>query len=261
MIRDFWVTLRGIHLADLVDIALVAALFYTLMNLLRRTRSPMALRGLVAMIFGSFMIYFLASLMNLSALSLIFERFWIIIVLVFVVIFQQDFKSALIELGQVRLFRAIFSSNIEYVDEIVSAAALMAKRKVGALIAVERRDSLKVYADTGTLLDCTVSDAVLRTIFTNRTPLHDGAAVIRNDRIVAAGAILPLSETTTLGRDLGTRHRAAVGLSEETDAIVIIVSEETGIISIATRGQLERGLSPDELRNTLNQAVTSEELE
>ena len=258
---DFGVIITSMTWNDYLDILLVGLMFYVLLNLLRRTRSPLALRGMIGMLLGSFAIYFLSSLGNLSALTFIFERFWIVIVLVFVVIFQNDFKSALTEMGQLRAFRAFFSSEIQSVDEIVSAVALLSKRKTGALIAMERRNNLKVYADTGTPMDCVCTEEVLRTIFTPQTPLHDGAVIVRNERIVAAGAILPLTDSPALSRDLGTRHRAAIGLSEETDAIIIVVSEETAMISISVKGQLERGLPPDELRKSLKKLLTTEDLE
>jgi diadenylate cyclase len=246
--------------SDWLDIALVALLFYTLLMLLRRTRSTLALRGLVSVLLASVLLYFFSFLAGLSAMTFIFERFWLVAVIVFIVIFQNDFKAALVDLGQIRLFRVFFTTSREYIDEIASAVAQMSNRKIGALIAIERRSPLKVYADTGTPLDAAVTDEILRTIFTPYTPLHDGAVIIRNERIVAAGAILPLSESAP-GKDLGTRHRAALGLSEETDAPVIVVSEETGIITMAFQGQLNRGLTPDDLKSTLFELMEAEGIE
>lgn len=260
MWHDFTTTVRNIQFTDLVDILIVAALFYGLFQLLRRTRSPLALRGLVGLMMISFVAYFLASMARLTAVQTIFERFWVVIVLAFVIIFQNDIKLALAELGKLRGLRAIFSSNIEYIDEIVSATAILANKKIGMLLVIERDESLSPYAEPWTQLDAAVNEEILRTIFSPSTPLHDGAVIVRNERIAAAGAILPLSESPGISRDLGTRHRAAIGLCEETDAVAVVVSEETGVISIAHRGQIERGLTPDELRASLLRLMTQENM-
>ncbi|MFC1601687.1 diadenylate cyclase CdaA [Candidatus Sumerlaeota bacterium] len=256
--RDLQIILTNMQWTDWLDIFLVAALFYVILSVLRRTRSALAMRGLASALIISFISYFIARFANLSALTLIFETFWLIAVIIFIVVFQNDIRTALIELGRVRLFRAFFSSSQEYIDEISRAVSSMANKKVGLLIALERRESLKVYADTGTPLDAGITCEILQTIFTPYTPLHDGAVIVRNERLVAAGAILPLSESTTMSKDLGTRHRAALGLSEETDAPVIIVSEETGIISIALNGRLERSLTPAELKSSLIELMDTE---
>jgi len=238
-------------LVDFLDILIVAAIFYLLFSLLRETRSAVALQGLVALLLLSFLIYFLAEVARLNAVILIFRSFWIIVVLVFIVAFQHEFKRALTNIGQLRLFRVFFTPSIEFLDEVIQAVSMMAKQRVGALVAIERVNSLKVYCDTGIPLDALVTAETLRTVFTPPSPLHDGSVIIRGDRIVAASCILPLSNNPTLGKDLGTRHRAAVGLSEETDAAVIVVSEETGIISLSFNGRLERRQTPEGLRNAL----------
>lgn len=238
-------------LVDVVDVVIVAAIFYLLFSLLRETRSAVALQGLVTLLLFSFLVYLLAEVARLNAVVLIFRSFWIVIVLVFIVAFQHEFKRALTNLGQMRLFRVFFSQNIEFLDEVVRAVSMMAKQRAGALIAIERVNSLKVYCDTGIPMDALVTAETLRTVFTRPSPLHDGAVIIRGDRIVAASCILPLSNNPTLGKDLGTRHRAAVGLSEETDAAVITVSEETGIISLSFNGHLERRQTPESLRDAL----------
>jgi len=238
-------------LVDVVDVVIVAAIFYLLFSLLRETRSAVALQGLVTLLLFSFLVYLLAEVARLNAVVLIFRSFWIVIVLVFIVAFQHEFKRALTNLGQMRLFRVFFSQNIEFLDEVVRAVSMMAKQRAGALIAIERVNSLKVYCDTGIPMDALVSAETLRTIFTRPSPLHDGAVIIRGDRIVAASCILPLSNNPALGKDLGTRHRAAVGLSEETDAAIIVVSEETGVVSLAFSDRLERRQTPESLRSAL----------
>ena len=236
---------------DVVDVVIVTAIFYLLFSLLRETRSAVALRGLVSLLFFSFLVYFLAELADLNALTLIFRSFWIVIVLVFIVAFQHEFKRALTSIGQLRVFRVFFTESTAFLDELVQAVSAMSKQRVGALIAIERLNALRVYSDTGVAVDSVVTAEMLRTIFTRPSPLHDGAVIIFGSRIIAASCILPLSNNPTLSKDLGTRHRAALGLSEETDAVVIVVSEETGIVSLAHHGRLERRKTPEALRDDL----------
>jgi len=173
------------------------------------------------------------------------------LILVFLIIFQHEFRRVLTEIGQIKIFRDLFSREAESLEEVLRAILVMSNRKIGALIVLERRNSLKMYAETGTIIDSEVTGEMIRTIFAPYTPLHDGAMIIRNDRIVAAGCILPLTNDPEVDKDLGTRHRAAIGLTEENDSVVIVVSEETGIISLSTRGQLSRGESIDSLRKKL----------
>lgn len=238
-------------LSDVFDILLVAALFYFIFTLLKGTRSWVALRGMITLLLFSFLIYFFARVARLPAVAMIFENVWIVIVLVFVFVFQNEFKKALTDVGQLRIFRALFTPSGQYVNEVVQAVRIMSTRHVGALIAIERRNSLRPYSETGTPVDSAIQAELIRTIFTPYSPLHDGAVVLSGDRIVAAACILPLSATEDLSKDLGTRHRAAIGLTEETDGLVIIVSEETGTISLAINGQLERPLTPDDLKRRL----------
>ena len=253
--------IRNFGIRDAVDIIMMTAMFFFILSLLKETRSSVALRGLVALILFSLGGYLLAKLLQLAGVAYVFGNFWIIIVLIFLIVFQNDFKKALTELGQMRLFRAIFKQRGEYLDEMVKAVEVMSIRKIGALIAIERRNPLKAYVGTGTPIDAEITSELIRTIFTNLTPLHDGAVVIKNNRVQAAGCILPLTDSPDISKELGTRHRAALGLSEETDAAVIVVSEETGTISLAIDGRLQRGLAPDKIKEQLTQLlhVTTEE--
>jgi len=250
-VRELVQLIGAIRLSDLVDIALVSAIFFALFLLLRESRSRVALEGLLTVLMLSFLIYFLARFLQLNALELIFERFWVIAVLAVLIVFQYEFKRALTDIGQLRILRVLFHQSAAYLDEIVSAAQLMSTRRIGALIALERRNPLRTYAETGAALDSVVNSELLRTIFTPYSPLHDGAVIIRSERCVAAACILPLTSDPSLSSELGTRHRAAIGLSEETDALVLVVSEETGVISLAVGGRLERNLSSDDLRRRL----------
>ena len=243
--------IKSMNVADGVDILAVAALFYFIFSLLRGTRSNTALRGMITLLLGSFVVYFVARVANLASLTMIFRNLWIVIVLVFVVVFQNEFRKALTDLGQLRVFRALFTPSGEHVNEIVKAVRVMSTRHVGAIVALERRNVLRPYADTGTPVDAVVQGELLRTIFTPYSPLHDGAVIVSGDRVVSAACILPLTSQTDLSKELGTRHRAAIGLSEETDAVVVVVSEETGTISLAINGRLERQLTPEDLKKRL----------
>ena len=172
--------------------------------------------------------------------------------LVFLICFQAEVKKSLSEFGRVPLFRTFFKQKPGVIEDIISAAIRLSEKKIGALIAIQRSDPLRTIADTGTEVDSLVTADLLRTVFAPYTPLHDGAVVIRNDRLVAAGCLLPLSENPALPREFGTRHRAAIGLTENTDAIVIVCSEETGIVSLATEGRLERPETAESLRQKLH---------
>jgi diadenylate cyclase len=169
-----------------------------------------------------------------------------------VIIVQPELRRALVRLGQTRFLGFMFKGETEdVVDDIVKATFRMARRKIGALIAIEREIGLKNYIERGTQIDALVSSQLLATIFFPGSELHDGAVVIRNNRVAAAGCLFPLSDNPDLGQMFGTRHRAGLGLTEETDSVVVIVSEETGTVSFAHDGQLERPLNPDQLREVL----------
>ncbi len=254
-LRELWALISSIQLNDVIDILLVALLFYFLFSLLKGTRSAVALRGLISVLLISFLIYFFARLARLSAITLLFKSFWLIAVLMFILLFQNELRRALTEVGQIKAFQHFFKQHSEFIDEIIKAVNIMSKRRIGGLIAIERQNPLKSFVDTGVEVDSTVTSELIRTIFSPFSPLHDGAIVLKGDRVVAAGCILPLSDDPTLSKELGTRHRAAIGLSEETDAIIVVVSEETGTLSLALRGNLERGLSLEELRDRLTESM------
>jgi len=246
-----WDFLTSIRLADLLDIGIVATIIFILLAILRETRSSAALHGLVGVIVGAVLLYGVARVLELSATVMLFEKFWIVIVLMFLIVFQNEFRKALADVGQLRLFRRIFSRGGEHMEEVLRAVRSFSRQKVGALICIERRTPLDSYAETGTAIDGLISSELLRTIFMTYSPLHDGAVILRNDRILAAACILPLPNDPNLGKEYGTRHLAAIGLTQETDAAVIVVSEETGIISLAFRGKLERNHTLDTLRKQL----------
>lgn len=233
---------------DVVEILLVAAVFYRLLLLLVGTRAIQMLLGLVLLV----AVYFVSRLLDFRLVQYLLAFLFQYGAIAALVVFQPELRSALAHLGQNRALR--FFNRMEetqVVEEIAQAAEDLARGKVGAIIAIEQEVGLGEYLETGTPLQARVSAPLLSTLFSPYSPLHDGAAVIRGDQIVAAGAILPLTQFPVEDRSLGTRHRAAIGLSEETDALVVVVSEETSQISLAYRGELRRGLDREELAHVL----------
>lgn len=252
ILSDLFSLAAGIQGRDLVDIFMVAVVFFLIFNMIRESRSQIALRGLLIVLSTTLILYLVTLLAELSATKALLNRLWVVIVLIFLIVFQNEFKKSLTDYGRLPFFRALFKQETTPIEEVIKAVGRLAEKKVGALICLERQNPLRPYIDTGTALDAQVSVELLRTIFAMYTPLHDGAVVIRNNRVAAAGCLLPLTEQE-LPRDLGTRHRAAVGLAEETDAVVVVVSEETGTVSLAVDGQLVRPLTTDALRQKLRE--------
>lgn len=239
--------------ADLVEILLVAALAYRLLLLLQRTRAMQMIVG-VGILAG---VYFLARVLDFSLIRTILETLFQYGAIAALVVFQPELRAALARLGQSRVVRIFVKlEGSQVVEEIVAAAEQLARTGTGAIIAIEHEVGLNEYARTGNVVDARVSREMLVTIFTPLTPLHDGAAIIRGNTIRAAGAILPLTQTPLTDKSLGTRHRAALGLSEESDAVVVVVSEETGRISVARSGRLEVGVDASRLRELLQPRTT-----
>jgi diadenylate cyclase len=233
---------------DAIDIVIVAAIIYRILRMMWGTRAIQMLLGL----FSLAGIFVLASVLDLRLIEYLLRTVFEYGIIAALVVFQPELRSALTHLGQNRLFRVFTRLERNAVaEEVAEAAEELSRNKTGAIIAIEREVGLGEYAETGTPLHARVSAALLQNIFTPYSILHDGAAVIRGDEIVAAGAILPLTQAAVSDRSLGTRHRAALGLSDETDALIVVVSEETGVVSIAHRGRLRRGLTTDELQEIL----------
>ncbi len=233
---------------DVIDVLIVAFLFYRLFIMIKGTRASQMFVGLIIIVLASIV----AQWFHLNALNWIINSLKTVWVILFVILFQPELRALLTHIGQNRLVRALIRVE-EYgvVAETIKAVEEMAKERRGAIIVFERDMGLRDYAETGTKIDASVSAELLETIFTPHSPLHDGAVVIRGDAIVAAGCILPLSQTRGLSPLLGTRHRAALGLAEETDAAVLVVSEETGAISIAHKSELKWNLDEGQLRGEL----------
>jgi diadenylate cyclase len=234
---------------DLVEILLVAFLLYRLLLVIQRTRAMQILLGLLLLGFT----YGVARLLDLILVRTLLETVFQYGAIAALVVFQPELRSALARLGQSRMIRAFQRlEGSRVTDELVEAAERLSRNKTGAIIALEQEVGLDEYAQTGSNVDARVSSEMLTTIFTPYSPLHDGAVLISGDVIKTAGAILPLTQSPVPDRSLGTRHRAALGLSEETDAVVIVVSEETAQISVAMGGRLERDVDPERLRSILS---------
>jgi diadenylate cyclase len=238
-----------VNLADVVDILLVTLLLYVLLVLLRGTRAMQMLWGIL-IIAG---LYFFSRAADLITLSTILGNLLAFLPIAIIVLFQREIRSMLAAFGSRTLLR--WRSGQEGgtlpLNELALAAQALASKRIGALIAIERRDSLATWADTGIPLDAQFSYDLMLNIFIPGTPLHDGAVVLRGDTVAAASCFLPLTTRHRLSSELGTRHRAAIGLTEESDALVIVVSEETGVISLAVEEQLLRPLDETTLRNAL----------
>ena len=234
---------------DLVEILVVAWLVYRILLMYTGTMAFQVLLGFVFLV----SVYVLAQAAGLRLIPYILSQVFTYGAFALIVIFQQEIRTALARLGRSRLFQLFARrEQREVVEEIVRATDRLAKAKIGGIIAIERQVDLANHVDHGTPINAQVTAELLTTIFTPYSPLHDGAVIVRRDQVAYAGSvILRLSESPTLDRTLGTRHRAALGLSEETDALVVVISEETGQISLAHRGLLHRGLRPDELEARL----------
>lgn len=233
---------------DAIDILIVSFLLYKLFTLMRGTRAVHMFFGLIVL----FVVSVVAQWANLMALNWIISSLKTVWVIAFVIIFQPELRRALASLGQHRFLNRLFSvEETGVIPEIIKSASRLADKGIGAIIVLEKDMGLKNYIETGTKIDSKVTAELLETIFSPTTPLHDGAVIVQNDRLAAAGCILPLTQDQRLSVALGTRHRAAIGLTEETDAIVIVVSEETQTISYAEGGKLKRKIDINTLRTDL----------
>jgi diadenylate cyclase len=238
---------------DLLDIAIVSILIYEFLKLIRGTRA-------VQMAVGSLLIlslFYVSRLAPLQTLNWIVRNVLLYVAFAAIVIFQSDIRRALAHFGRAPFFRYFNRQEAadERIEELVVASTVLSAHKTGAIMAVEREIGLRNYIESGIPLDATLTYDLLVTIFQPGSPLHDGAVIIQEDRIAAAACFLPLTVNPRVSRELGTRHRAAIGLTEESDAAAIVVSEETGQIAVALEGHIERGLTPDQLRERLRSLV------
>lgn len=234
---------------DTVDIALVYFIFYRLLLIIKGTRAFQMLLGI-----GLIVLALIASqALEFYTLDWLIHSFWSQIVIAAVILFQPEIRRALAQIGERRFFRSLSPvESSKFIEEVVKASVSMANKRIGALIVLERETDLTTIVEMGTSLDAKVSKELLTSIFLPYSPIHDGATIIRNGRIISAGCFLPLTLSPNIAKTLGTRHRAAVGLTEETDAVVVVVSEETGEISVVMNGRIEATLDAPRLRKMIS---------
>lgn len=238
------------RLLDLLDILLVTVLVYQLLLLIRGTRAVQLVMGLVVL----FVLYAVSRMLGLVTLNWLLSYVGIVVPIAFLILFQPELRRMLEQLGRGGVLSTAFGTPlgreeaIRLVSDVARAARVLGIRRTGALMVLERNTGLTDVVETGIRVDATVTVPLLLTIFYPHTPLHDGAVIIRGNRVLAAACLLPLSENPTLSKTLGTRHRAALGISEQSDAVAVVVSGETGAVSVAREGELRRGLSEEELK-------------
>ena len=253
----YWLSIPQMSITDILDILIVSVLIYEIARWIKNTRAWTLLKGIMLLVFVAMAAY----VFQLHTISWLINNTMGVGVTAAIIVFQPELRNALEQLGRKNPIVNLFSSDesrdekIGYTDrtiqEIVRATIEMSKVKTGALIVVEREVPLGEYERTGIPVDAKMSSQLLINIFEHNTPLHDGAVIVRSNRIVSATCYLPLSDSLEIGKELGTRHRAAVGISEVSDSVTIVVSEETGGISIAQGGRIYRGLTPQQLRDRL----------
>jgi diadenylate cyclase len=238
---------------DIADIALVSLLVYELLMLIRGTRAVQMALG-VGVILG---LFYLSGLSHLETVNFLIRNFVGYVVFAVIVLFQADIRRALAHLGRAPFFRIFAKAEAvgESIEELIVAAGLLSAKRVGAIIAIERQVGLRNYIEGGIPLDAVLTYDLLVSIFQPSSPLHDGAVIVQADRVAAAACFLPLTVNPKLSKELGSRHRAAIGLTEENDAVAIVVSEETGALSVVVDGQIERGFTPDALRARLQSLI------
>jgi len=239
---------------DVLDILIVSVIVYRLLLFIKGTKAAQMLIGLGVLLVASL----LSRYLELYTLDWLVQSFWAQAVIVIIILFQPEIRRALAQMGEAQFLQTFTSAEeLKSLEEIVRASVALANRKIGALIVIERDTSLKDFVEVGTPLDAKVSKELLMSIFHPTSPIHDGAVVIKGNRIIAAGCFLPITLSPEVSKALGTRHRAGLGLAEETDAVIIVVSEETGMISLAISGKLETNLDMGRLRNVLTDLFTT----
>ncbi|MBQ8140213.1 MAG: diadenylate cyclase CdaA [Clostridia bacterium] len=255
-------TVKTIRITDVLDILILALILYYVYTFIRDRRAGKLALGLI-LIFG---LFFLSSALNMYALKYLFDNFFQVGVIAIMIVFQPEMRAALEKVGGTPFssLKNITSESGDMatlnaeIDSICSAASDLSREKVGALIVIERTTRLGEYIKSGVIVDSVISPYILRNIFFNKAPLHDGAVIIRDNRVHAAGCFLPMSTNYDIDKDLGTRHRAAIGLTEISDALVIVVSEETGVISLSVNGNLKRNYNYNTLKQELNSILAAQ---
>lgn len=245
--------LSNFRFRDAIDIFIIAFFIYRIIDLIRGTRAVQMLIGLSVV----FLAFISSQYFELYTLNWILDNFLSSILLVIVVIFQDDIRRALTEVGTRPFFGTEPKLHGQDLEEIIRASVSLASKRIGALMALQREVGLNAYVEVGTRLDARVSKELITSIFLPPSPIHDGALIIHQGRIIAAGCFLPLTTNPHVSKTLGTRHRAAIGLTEETDAVVIVISEEEGSISLVREGRITRGVDAGTLRTTLQRLLSA----
>lgn len=250
-LRELTTSLMTVELKDILDIFVISFVIYKLILLVRETRAEQLLKGFILVL----IISRISTALNLYTVSWVINNIFTVGMVLIIVVFQPELRRAFEKLGRSKTLFSVSKINKEQINfksnEITSAVASMSRQKVGALIVIENSVGLSDIIETGTSINGLISSELLINIFIPNTPLHDGAVIIKEDKVAAAGCFLPLTNDSTLSKELGTRHRAAIGMTEKSDAFVIIVSEETGVISVAENGIISRYVDAQALKQTL----------
>lgn len=246
-LNRFFQLILSFRWQDAIDIILVTFIIYRILLMIRDTRAMQMLKGFFILIVFAF----IGSQFQFYTINWLLTSLWAVWLIAFVIIFQPELRKMLVTLGHRRMFIGLLKEEERLYKEITEACRVLARRKIGALIVLERDVNLKAYIETGTAIDAELTAELLVTIFVPRTPLHDGAILIRESRLMAAGCILPLSQETTISKKFGTRHRAAIGITEESDAVAIVVSEENRSISLAVGGKMTPAIDTQTLEEML----------
>ena len=249
---EFILNFAEAHWRDAIEIAILAVVLYHGYIYLRGTRGARVLTGF-ALVFLTLIL--VSQLLQLTVIAWLIKSLTAFLALTLVVIFQPELRRALAALGSHRIFSSTVQSR-ETIEVLTETIFELSNRQFGALIAIERDINLRNFAESGVAIDCELSPELVLTIFQPKTPLHDGGMIVQNDRIAAAACIFPVSQHEGLDRSLGLRHRAALGLTEESDALALVVSEETGIVSICNRGKIERDFNPESFKARLSELLT-----
>ncbi len=247
--------LRQLRWQDIVDIVLVSIILYRMLLLIKGTIAARMLVGFTFLLIA----FFAAQYLQLYTIDWLIQSFWSQLVIAVIILFQPEIRRALAQMGESPLLPSFTSAEeLKSLDEIVKTSVALANRKIGALIVIEREVSLREYVEIGTSLDARVTKELLLSIFHPSSPIHDGAVVIKGNRVVAAGCFLPIRLGTGVSKSFGTRHRAGIAITEETDAVAIVVSEETGVVSMAMDGKLNYPLDMGTLRDVLTELFTEQ---
>lgn len=239
----------------LIDILIISFIFYKVYNILSETKAVQVFKGLFFFIF----LYFISKLLRLETFGWVLDQIGSVSVIAIIILFQSEVRKVLIKLGESNFMGTIIKKDPKTLTEILNAINQLSITETGALIVFERKTGLKNIVENATILDAKISTRLILSLFYNKNPLHDGAVLIKNDKIVAAGCFLPLSDSQSISPDFGTRHRAALGISEDTDAVVIVVSEETGRISCSYDEQLYTNYELDMLKKELSTLLDYED--